>query len=259
VSTTDRPDPQADAYRRAVRLVAHPADDDGLQTVVADLDDDFHRFRVTLRHDGRRVVSVEGEGIRFPWSTCPDAAVPLRALEGAPLSVRATAAADHANPKATCTHMFDLAALAMAHAGAGRAGTRLYEAEIPKRERGHTRARLWRDGELVLDWTVDDRNGVLDAPPYSDAPWQGGFMQWVDANLEPDAAEAAIVLRRAVTIGHGRGMDLDVYDRAEEIAPMMNAICFTFQSPQVEVALRHRGATRDRGATPEALLGDDGK
>ena len=254
---SDRPDPKADAYRRAVRLVASPPAADGLQTVVADLDDDFHRFRVTLRHDGDRVHSVEGEGLRFPWTSCPDAAGPLRALVGAPLSPRATAAAAHADPRANCTHMFDLAALAMAHAGAGRPGTRLYEAEIPRRVRGHTRARLWRDGELLLEWTIDDRNGIVDAPPYSDAPWQGGFMQWVDTNLDPDAAEAAIVLRRAATIGHGRGMDLDVYERASEIAPVMNAICFTFQTPQVEVALRHKGASRDRAATPDALLTED--
>lgn len=251
-----RPDVDADAYRRRVRLVSSPAGNDGLAVVVADLDDDFHRFRVTLCHDGDRVHSVEGQGLRFPWSTCPDAAGPLRALEGAPLATRATAAAAHADPRSTCTHMFDLAALAMAHAAAGR-DTRQYDAEIPARVDHRTRARLWRDGDLVLDWTVDDRTGLVDAPRYSDAPWQGGFMRWADAVLDPDAAEAAIVLRRAVTIGMGRGMDLDVYARAEEIAPVMNAICYTFQSPQVEVALRHRGATRDRARTPEALLADD--
>ena len=256
MSPSDQPDPNVDAYRRAVRLMTLPPDDDGSPGVVADLDDDFHRFRVTLRHDGDRVVSVEGEGLRFPWTTCPDAANPLRTLVGAPLSPRPTAAAAHADPKANCTHMFDLAALAMAHAGAQRSGTRLYEAEIPRRFDRKTRARLWRDRELVLDWMVDDHTGIVDTPPYSDAPWQGGFMQWVDANLDADAAEAAIVLRRAVTIGHGRGMDLDIYDRASDIAPMMIAVCYTFQPPQVEVALRHKGATRDRGTTPDALLTD---
>jgi hypothetical protein len=237
-------------------MVSTEPGDDGLGVVVADLDDDFHRFRVTLSHDGTHVKRVEGEGLRFPWTTCPDAAGPLRELEGAPLAPRATAAAEHADPRATCTHMFDLAALAMAHAAAGR-GTRQYDAEIPARVDGRTRARLWRDGDLVLEWTVDDREGVVDPPPYSDAPWQGGFMKWADETLDADAAEAAIVLRRAVTIGMGRGMDLDVYARASEIAPMMNSICFTFQTPQVEVALRHRGASRDRAATPDALLADD--
>jgi hypothetical protein len=256
MSADASPDLDADAYRRRLRMVSSPPGDDGLAVVVADLDDDFHRFRVTLRHDGNVVREVAGEGLRFPWSTCPDAAGPLRTLEGAPLAPRATAAAAHADPRSTCTHMFDLAALAMAHAAADRT-VRQYDAEIPARVGHRTCARLWRDGDLVLDWTVDDRTGLVDAPPYSDAPWQGGFMRWADAALDPDAAEAAIVLRRAVTIGMGRGMDLDVYARAQEIAPVMNAICYTFQSPQVEVALRHRGATRDRARAPEALLADD--
>jgi hypothetical protein len=255
-ASSSGPDLDADAYRRRVRLVASPPDASGPAVVVADLDDDFHRFQVTLRHDGARALAVEGEGLRFPWSTCPDAAGPLRALEGAPLAPRATAAADHADPRATCTHMFDLAALAMAHAATGRV-TRQYDAEVPVRVDHRTRARLWRDGVLLLDWTVDDRTGVVDPPPYSEAPWQGGFMRWADATLDPDTAEAAIVLRRAVTIGLGRHMDLDVYERASELAPMMNAICYTFQSPQVEIALRHRGATRDRATNPDALLADD--
>jgi Protein of unknown function (DUF2889) len=250
------PDPSVDAYRRRLRMVATPAGPDGLAAVVADLDDDFHRFRVTLRHDATQARAVEGEALRFPWDTCPAAAGPLRALEGAPLSVRATAAAEHADPKATCTHMFDLAGLAMAHAAVGR-DRRQYDAEIPARDGHRTRARLWRDGVLVLDWVVDDRVGVVGAPPYSGAPWEGGFMRWADTALEPDAAEAAIVLRRAVTIGMGRGMDLDVYDRASQLAPMMRAICYTFQSPQVEVALRRKGSTRDRAADPGSLLADD--
>ena len=48
-------------------------------TIRGDMEDDFHRFGVTLRHDGERVVEVVGDGTRFPWTTCPSAVEPLRA------------------------------------------------------------------------------------------------------------------------------------------------------------------------------------
>jgi len=65
-------------------------------TVRGDMEDDFHRFGVTVRHDGARVVEVEGEGERYPWTTCPAAVEPLRALAGAPLSTRISALGDYA-------------------------------------------------------------------------------------------------------------------------------------------------------------------
>src|SRR5258705_4924460 len=77
-------------YRRVFLLVA----DEG--RVVADLEDDFHRFRVTLAHDGARVTEVRAEAFRYPWSECPGATTALRALEGMPLSERPRAAAAHA-------------------------------------------------------------------------------------------------------------------------------------------------------------------
>ena len=70
----------------------------------------FDYFKVTLHHDGERVVEVGSEALRWPWTTCPDAGVPLRALAGMPLSPRCLAAGDWAPPRMNCTHLFDLAA-----------------------------------------------------------------------------------------------------------------------------------------------------
>src|SRR5215470_13550004 len=89
-------------FRRAFLLVA------GEGRVVADMEDDFHRFRVTLAHDGAHVTGVRAEAFRYPWSECPGATAPLRALEGMPLSARPLAASRHADPRANCTHLFDL-------------------------------------------------------------------------------------------------------------------------------------------------------
>src|SRR5688572_16745517 len=52
-----------------------------------------------------------GRAHRFPWTTCAAAVDPLRALEGTPLSTDATAAGAWTDPRANCTHLFDLAGL----------------------------------------------------------------------------------------------------------------------------------------------------
>src|SRR5262245_22358764 len=136
-------------YRRAFALVG------GEGRVVADMEDDFHRFRVTLEHDGGRVTRVIGEAFRYPWTECPGAAAVLAGLAGMPLTTRPTAAGEHADPRANCTHLFDTASLAVAHAAARRARRR-YDVEVPDRRDGRTRARLLRDGVPLLDWEALD-------------------------------------------------------------------------------------------------------
>ena len=50
---------------------------------VGELIDDFHHFRATIDHDGKRVTSVVGEALRIPWQTCGGAVNPVRGLAGA--------------------------------------------------------------------------------------------------------------------------------------------------------------------------------
>jgi len=242
-------------YRRRIRLVATRSGE-----VEAALEDDFHHFEVTLRHDGSRAVAVDARSRRWPWSTCPGAAEPLHALEGMALSPRCLAVGERTNPRANCTHMFDLAGLAVAHAArtdAGGASRRQYDAEVPygatASDGEPATVRLWRDGEPVLEWTLVGP-GIADPQTYADAPWRGGFFRWADATLPIDEAEAAIVLRRACEIGMGRGMDLDAYDTAEGLGPMMAGICHTMQPGVIEVALRKKGSVRDFSDDADALL-----
>ncbi|HEX6312235.1 MAG TPA: DUF2889 domain-containing protein [Acidimicrobiia bacterium] len=241
------------SYRRRIRLATTEPG-----VVEGALEDDFHHFEVTLRVDRHSVVAVEARSVRWPWSTCPGAAVPLRALEGMELSPRCLAVGAYADPRANCTHMFDLAGLAVAHAarmGEGGAAARQYDAEVPVGATAGdpTRVRLERDGDLVLEWTLAGR-GIADPPPFTEAPWHGGFFRWADATLPVDEAEAAIVLRRACEIGMGRGMDLDAYDSASELGPMMRGVCHTMQPGVMEIAVRNKGSIRDFSDRPDALL-----
>jgi hypothetical protein len=175
-----------------------------------------------------------------------------------PLSPRCTAIAEVADPRMNCTHQFDLAGLCVSHA-ARALERRQYDAELPPVIDGITTPRLWRDGELVLTWTLSWRDGerrLVDSPPYERAPWRGGFFRWADTLFDPATAEAAIVLRRACEIGMGRGMDLEAYDSADELSPMMSGVCYTMQPSVMPVAFRNRGSIRDFADCPDALLRD---
>jgi hypothetical protein len=249
VSSSPDFDLDADAYRRRIRLTA-PAPG----VVVSELEDDFHHFVVTLRHDGAHVEDVRGDSYRWPWSTCPGAAENLRRLAGMPLSRRFTASGRWTDPKQNCTHQFDAACYAVTHASWGR-DRRVYDLEVPRHDpaTGATRARLWVDGELRLAWDVR-RDGLVDpGPPLDAAPWKGGFMRWADDVLAEDDAECAITLRRACDIGMGRGMDLDAVPTAKLLPPIMRGVCHTMQPGVVESARRHVGSIRDFARTPGAL------
>jgi hypothetical protein len=249
----------ADVYRRRILVRTTAAGE-----VVADLEDDFHHFRVTLRHDGNVVESVDAESIRWPWSTCPGAAVPLRALAGAPLSIRWTHAAQWTKPALNCTHQFDAAAHAITQAarqvdGRGRAG-RQYDVEVAAvLTRGDEPApnRLWVDGRLTLQWRMQPARQPIDLPPeLAGSPWRGGFLRWADEHLEPDFAEQACVLRRASDIGMGRGMPLDDVPVAAQLPASMRGVCHSLQPDVAPVAFRNVGSIRDFAAAPERLARD---
>jgi hypothetical protein len=239
-------DRDGNVYRRRILVTTA-----GPGRVVADLQDDFHHFVVTVHHDGTRVEALECDSERWPWSTCPGAADSLRALAGMPLARRFTAAGQWTDPKLNCTHQFDAACHAITHAAWGR-DRRQYDIEVPMRDAGGTtRVRLWVDGARRLAWSLTWAGIVDPSPPFDAAPWKGGFMRWADTTLEPDDAECAIVLRRCADIGMGRGMDLDGVPRADQLPPMMTGVCHTMQPGVIEHAVRHVGSIRDFSAMPE--------
>jgi hypothetical protein len=228
-----------EGYRRWIEVVTVSP------TVVrGELEDDFHHFRLSIAHRAGRVEVVDGEAVRHPWSTCPDALGPLRALVGAPVTTDGTALGAHADPRSSCTHWFDLAGLAIAQAASGRENRR-YDVFVPDRGEGlRTSAHLERDGVALLDWEVDMRT-VLGPEPYTGQSMGRGFLAWAAGALDPDTAEAAIVLRRACRISLGRLMDLDDYERASDIGHDMADTCHTFSTDVMETALRVRGSSRD--------------
>jgi hypothetical protein len=229
------------AYRRSI-VVSASAD-----TVTSELEDDFHHFRVSITHDGARVTGVDAEGIRFPWATCPQAADALQPLVGMALSFRSTAVGDVVSARDNCTHQFDLAGLAVAHAARGARGERRYDVTVRDPKNGRRQATVVRsgtEGGLTLDWVVDD-NTIVAPPHLAGRPLRGGFLEWAEQTLDADTAEAAIVLRRACYIAFGRRQDLDVYDDAVPLLGIMSGSCFTFRPERARTARRIKGSVRD--------------
>jgi hypothetical protein len=223
---------------------------------VGELEDDFHHFRVALDHDGERVTAVDGSGVRAPWTMCLSAGEPIQAVTGTIL-MTGPLALSHLDARRNCTHMFDLAGLLVTHAARGVDGDRLYDMTIDdaSADTGDRFARLWRDGELVLEWHLRDRT-VLGPPGWVEAPLWQGFIPWAAENLEDDTAEAAVALRRACDISHGRMTDLDAMETAEPLMDVMRGICHAFQPEHAPLAIRHKGAGRDFTEHPELLLAD---
>ena len=78
-------------------------------------------------------------------------------------------------------------------------------------------------------------------------------MAWATRELEPELAEAAIVLRRACMIGGVRFFNLDEVSSASEVESVRGQ-CFTYTPGRVEHAYRVRGTRRDFSRDPEQML-----
>lgn len=220
-------------------------------TVVAWLEDDFHHFGIELRHDGDRVLAVEGHAQRFPRNTCPGAIGILQEVVGMPLHERCTALGQYTNMRWHCTHMYDLLGLAIAHAASGRQHRR-YDAMVPDRTAveetgdglnisGRTRPQLYCDGEEVMHWEVEG-DDIIGPAAYAGVSLGRGFRQWTET-LDVDESEAAHVLRRATLISLGRLIDLQ--DLSEEALKSTEAVCHSFQPEIMQGSGRMTGTTRD--------------
>jgi hypothetical protein len=225
--------------------------------VLGGLEDDQHYFTVRVEHDGERVTGIESASVRAPWTTCPAAGAQLQGLVGTRLSDRVLTVAGHTPSDQHCTHQLDIAALAIAHAARAVAGGRTrrqYDIEVPFGlfDGGRHRITLARDGEPLLAWDVE-REQVVGPSPWSDAV--GGFARWANAMFDADTAEAAIVLKRALSIGMSRGIDLDSYPTLADM-PGLSPRCWSMQPERAPVAFRNRGLVRDYDARPEAMLAD---
>ncbi|MDB5424587.1 MAG: hypothetical protein JWQ29_2003 [Phenylobacterium sp.] len=236
--------------RRRIEIVTHGSLAEGGEARAV-LEDDFHHFRVAVRHSGGVITDARADSPRHPYSTCPLASDGLQDLVGMTLSASSQAVFGATDASLQCTHMLDLAGLAAAAVAQGIA-RRTYEIVAPDRVLGRAGPSLMRDGRDLLAWQVDgDR---IEGPvPFVGIGLHKGFARWVAENLDPEMAEAALVLRRAVAISVGRTRDLEA-----ETHSAAWGRCFSQQPVRAASALRVKGSVRDFSAGAEALCADDG-
>lgn len=235
-------------YRRRIRIASVAGG------VRADLEDDVHRYGVLLGHDGRRVTSVEGIPMRVPWSRCGEAAQVLSRLVGMPLSQDPLAVYRHANGKLQCTHMFELAGLAVTLA-ARDLPLREYEVEAPCLiPSGPRELILRRDGKQMLSWSLEDKM-LLSPEPFAGRDIRHLLPWAVQAFPDPDDFEAVVLLRRAVMISGSRWHDLDAYPHANATGHGLGA-CYVFRPEIAQSALRIVGSVRDFTHAADQLLAD---
>jgi hypothetical protein len=239
-------------YRRRIRLLARDE-----HRVSAGLEDDQHYFTVELEHDGESVTTITSRSVRAPWTTCPAAGAQLQTLIGVGLDDRCLVVAGRTQSDQHCTHQLDLATLAVAHAArvtSGRSRSRQYDIAVPFGLLGGERhtVTLARDGQDLLAWELEGPT-IVAPPPWSEPT--GGFARWADATFDADTAEAAIVLKRACSIGMSRGMDLDAFPTLADM-PGLSPVCWSMQPERAPVAVRNRGLIRDYDARPEAMLAE---
>lgn len=233
-------------FRRAIGLTA------GGNQVVAEVEDTHHGFRVILGHDGKSVTSVQGIPLRIPTTHCGAAALALHALVGKGLteSLAPIYAAEPASHQ--CTHMFDLAALAIAHARRG--GRRRYDVEVPDEDgEGSAWCAVSRDGRPVHRWRI--RNRLIAEPSeFSGLPMLSGFIRAMSRRFSGDDLEAALVLQKGFFVSRARRWRIDMADgRGIAANRQMHDRCFAYQ-PHSRQHARHVDSTRDFTHRPEDLL-----
>ena len=239
-------------FRRRIRLVRK-----GPGEVVGELEDDFHHFRVILRHDDERVLTAEGQSPRAPWATCADGNGRIAEIHGMALAPDATAIGQVADARLHCTHTFDLAGMCVAHAWRqvhGGAAVRQYDCAVPDGYGdGRPGVECRMDGRPHLAWTMD--GGVIRGPePFTGVSLGAGFLRFCREHLDADAAEAAVALRRAVYISAGRTQQHDWFATAGEVAGALEGTCHTYQPDVVAVSFRRRGTQLDFTDHAEVLL-----
>jgi Protein of unknown function (DUF2889) len=235
-------------FRRRIIISNWPGETQTLTR--AALEDDFHHFRVEVTSVAGHVSQVRGEALRKPYTLCSNAIDRLTALVEMPLSLSSHEVTRATDPSEQCTHLLELAGLAIAAAARGTL-RRQYDVTVPERIADRTHPTLDRDGEPYLEWAV--LGTVIEEPArYAGISIYHGMARWALGTLPADEAEAALVLRRATGISKGRGVNLDAQVHAK---PTGN--CFVQQPHRAPHAIRVIGSTLDFATRPVDLCADD--
>lgn len=210
----------APGFRRRFRVTPKPG------CVLSEVEDDYHCMSVTVHHDGLVATHIDADLRRAPWTTCPGApAQVIQTFTAVPLLEFAA----RGGKKSNCTHLYDLALLAAAHALDQE--VLVYDVLVSDPVDGQRVVELRRDGVTILGWKEQGGSIVEPAEMAGMTVWT--LNPWIDS-LTPPMQEAARVLRWGAVIAHGRMIPIEKQSDASRMPPN----CYTFQPARAAVAQR---------------------
>jgi hypothetical protein len=221
------------------------------------LEDTHHGFKVVLGHDGQKIVSVSGEPMRIPYTTCGGAIDMLQRLQGCSLQMNYLQLQQHAVARDNCTHWLDLAALAAVHVSRTQS-VRQYDVEITD-DAGddEQQLRAWCNAVLIHNWKMQ-RLVLISAPA---ALVGQGLMKGFGAAAalafahDHDALEAALVLQEAAVVAQGRRWDLQQHTgEPPSTYESRRGVCYSYSPEHSDTARRTENSVRDFSDRPEFLL-----
>lgn len=235
------PDYGSGVFRRRVRV--RPADG----AVSVDIEDSNHAFRLVLRHHGARIVAVESEAVRYPFTTCSEAQQSLQRLVGQSID-SAAQLREILEPRLSCTHLSDMAGLALTSAMDDQ-HERLYDIAVEDERDGRTRARIYRNDVCVHDWQITNHS-IVGPAEHAGQTVMRGFYAWARLAFQGALLEAAVALQRGYFVAQSRR-----YQFVPEVTSgMPEGVCYSYSTPIVKRAHLVTGSMRDFSSSPDALL-----
>ena len=227
--------PRLAGFRRQIRIAPEAA------RCTAAVADDFHDMALTITHDGAAITSLASQTRRAPWTICASAQARARAsFTGLPLD----AALAPSEKPSNCTHLYDLAVLAAAHARDG--APLVYDVIVCDPVEGAVLAQVSRDGAPVWQWRLA---GEMMVEPARGTPLRD-LRHWI-ATLDGAQAEAARILQWACIMATARGLG----EITEDSTRMMALRCYAFSGEARSSPHDHTDNRRDfslAGAMPQA-------
>lgn len=224
------PDYGSGSCQRRIALVAENG------VVRAHLSDNFHEMRCLVRHNSQTITAIEAETIRIPTTACPAAIDRLNRFVGMSIGSPGKAFYEGGQARDHCTHLLDLAVVAIRHA-ARESDETIYQACVPDETDTPVRLTIMKNGELVHRWTC--REGVILEPTtLIGRTLDRGFAAWASDAFNDDDFEAATILSRTWLVSVGRRYRIDAAGGLPvSINPQMFGRCFAYSAPQMGYAV----------------------
>lgn len=171
------------------------------------MEDSYHAFAVTFRHDGSHLSALQAHWHRQPMGSCSGAGKALERMVGCPLSDDIYAAGQFQDGRLHCTHHFDMLSLAIVHAHQEREDRR-YDVVIADAPAGNVCPELFVNDRSTLCLQLRDHQYITSPGHYQGVSLMRGFNVWAREHLEAEEREYAFIIQKAMFVAAGQQMNI---------------------------------------------------